>query len=179
MGQIRAQPVKDRHEIVHDNLYPVFCKIADGDIIILDVLVAAGQAHLNILMDIYALDHLALQARFMHLVNVSFDLLFCPHFACRLVIQEPHQAGHARNLPDLAQLHGITVLPKPAECHFHCVFLLILYNQSLPPKAISFIDIRLISPRPESSRRFRLSGTEQTLPESARQNWKSGTEPAP
>jgi len=51
-GQIGAQPVKDRHKIVDNDLHSVFGQIADGGLVALDVGIPAGQPHLDVLVDV-------------------------------------------------------------------------------------------------------------------------------
>ena len=102
MRQVRAQPVKDRHEVVDDDFHAVFCQIADRDIVILDVFVAGGKSHLDVFVYVDALDDLAFQSRFVYFVDIRLDFFFGPDFSGRFVVEKSHQAGHAGDLSDLA-----------------------------------------------------------------------------
>ena len=123
-GQVGAQPVKDGHEVVDNDLDAVFCQIADGNAIVFDVLVAGGQAHFNVLVDVDRFNDLAFQTRGMDLVDIGADFLLRPDLSGSLVVQEAHQAGHAGNLLNLAQGHAVTVGTVPTERHFHVSILL-------------------------------------------------------
>ena len=128
--QVRAEPVKHRHKIVHDHLNAILGQVADGGDIVGNILIPGGKPHLNVLMDIHALDDFALQPCLMNLVHILFNLFLRPHLACRFVIKNPHKAAHAGNLPDLLQCDGITVGPIPAECHFHMLLSPFFLNLS-------------------------------------------------
>ena len=100
-GEVGAQPVEHRHEVVDDDLHAVLGEVADGLAVVLDVLVARGQTELDVLMDVDALDDLALKARGVHLVHVRLDFVLLPDLTSGLVIQHAHQTGAVRNLLDL------------------------------------------------------------------------------
>ena len=117
--QIGAQPVQHRHEVVDDDLHAVLRQIADGLAVILDVLVARGQAELDILMHVDALDDLALEPRGMHLVDIRLDLVFLPNLARGLVVKHAHQAGAAGDLLDLLERDFVALTAIPAKRHFH------------------------------------------------------------
>lgn len=100
--QVRSEPVKYRHEVVDDDFYAVFCQVADGDVVVLDVFVAGRKPHLDVFVYVDALDDLAFQSGFVDLVDKCLDLFLGPYLACRLIIEEAHQSGHTGDLLDLA-----------------------------------------------------------------------------
>jgi len=62
LGQISAGPVKNRHKVVADHLYTRLAQPPHRLPVVVDIRVPSGQAQLDVLMDIDALNDLHLQA---------------------------------------------------------------------------------------------------------------------
>ena len=118
-GQIGAQPVKHRHEVVDDDLHAHLGQVADRLAVLGDILVPGRQPHFDVLVDVDGLDDLALQTGLVDVVHIGLALLVGPHLAGGLLVQHAHEAAHAGDLLDLLQGDGVTALAVPAECHFH------------------------------------------------------------
>ena len=116
--QVGAQPVKDGHEVVDDDLHAVLRQRADGRDVVGNIFVARGQTHLDVLVDIDGLDHFQLQSSGVDFLHQRLDLLFRPVDTGGL-IQQTHQTGHARNLLHILQRNRVGLAAIPAECHFH------------------------------------------------------------
>ena len=63
-------------------------------LVVLDVLVAGGQADLDVIVDIYRLDHVHVEAVSVDLISYLLDLVDLPDLAGHLVVQRPDDAGH-------------------------------------------------------------------------------------
>ncbi len=130
--QVGACPVENGHEIVGDDLDACRGKVAQGDIIVFDILVAGGTADLDIVMDVDRLDNIDIEARGFDNSLFLCDFFGFPDFAGLLMVQRPDDAGHAGNLPDLVEGNRIVPFSVPAECHLHSNFLLLM---RYPPPA--------------------------------------------
>ena len=119
MEQIGAGPVEDRHEVVADDLDTELGQVADALLVVLDVLVAGGQTDLDVIVDIDGLDHIHIEAVSVDLIGDLLDLVNFPDLAGHLVVQCPDDAGHTRDLLDVAQADGVITLAIPAPTHFH------------------------------------------------------------
>jgi hypothetical protein len=117
--QIGTGPVEHRHEVVADDLDTELGQIADALLVVLDVLVAGGQADLDVIVDVDRLDHVHVKAVGVDLIGYLLDLVDFPDLAGHLVVQRPDDAGHAGDLLDVAQADGIVALAIPAPTHFH------------------------------------------------------------
>ena len=117
--QVGTGPVKDGHEVVADDLDTELGQVADALLVVLDVLVAGGQADLDVIVDIDRLDHVHVEAVSVDLIGYLLDLVDLPDLAGHLVVQRPDDAGHAGDLLDVAQADGIVALAIPAPTHFH------------------------------------------------------------
>ena len=100
-GQVRAQPVKYGHKVIDDHLNAVFGQIADGNAVILDIPIPGRQTHFDVLVDVDAFNDLALQARLVNMIDIGLNLLLCPDFTCRLIVQQSHKAGAAGDLANI------------------------------------------------------------------------------
>lgn len=119
VSELSAQPVKDRHEVVHNYLDAEFREVFQRGAVVLDVFVTAGQPELDVLVDVHRFDDLAFEPGFVNLVNKNLNFVLFPVLPGRLVGQGAHNSGHARNLLDVLQRNGVVTFPVPAECHFH------------------------------------------------------------
>ena len=70
-------------------------------------------------MDVDRLDNVHVEAVSVDLVCDLLDLVDLPDLAGHLVVQRPDDAGHARDLLDVAEGDGIVALTIPAPTHFH------------------------------------------------------------
>ena len=111
--------LSEGHEVVADDLDTELGQIADALLVVLDVLVAGGQADLDVIVDVDRLDHVHVEAVSVDLIGYLLDLVDLPDLAGHLVVQRPDDAGHAGDLLDVAQADGIVALAIPAPTHFH------------------------------------------------------------
>ena len=77
-----------------------------------------NEAGLDILVDVDRFDDLDFQPGVVDLLLQGGELLLRPVHAGGLV-QQAHEAGHARYLFHVFQRDGIDLAAVPAECHFH------------------------------------------------------------
>ena len=119
MEQVGACPVKDGHEVVGDDLNAELCQITQGCLVVFDVLVAARQTDLDVVVHVYALYNVHVEACALDLAAGLLDLLDLPYLTGLLAVQRPYKAGHARDLLDLLRRDAVVALAIPAECHFH------------------------------------------------------------
>ena len=119
MEQIRPRPVEHRHEVIADHLHPEPGQIPYGLDIIGDIPVPAGQADLDVVMDIHRLHHVHVEPIGLQRFLYPRNLLHFPDLAGHFVMQRPHDAGHARNLLDVAQLDVVIAFAVPAKTHLH------------------------------------------------------------
>ena len=117
--QVGAGPVEDGHEVVADDLDTKLGQVADALLVVLDVLIAGGQADLDVVVDVDRLDNVHVEAVSVDLVCDLLDLVDLPDLAGHLVVQCPDDAGHAGDLLDVAQGDGVVALAIPAPTHFH------------------------------------------------------------
>ena len=118
-GQVGAGPVEDGHEVVADDLDTELGQVADALLVVLDVLIAGGQADLDVVVDVDRLDNVHVEAVSVDLVCDLLDLVDLPDLAGHLVVQRPDDAGHAGDLLDVAEGDGVVALAIPAPTHFH------------------------------------------------------------
>ena len=85
--QVGAGPVKDGHEVVADDLDTELGQVADALLVVLDVLVAGGQADLDVIVDIDRLDHVHVEAVGVDLIGDLLDLVDLPDLTGHLVVQ--------------------------------------------------------------------------------------------
>ena len=114
MVELRARPVKDRHEVVADAADARLCQAADVLTVVLDVPLARGLAELDDLVHGHALDHLEEKARVLHLLFQRRNALAAPHLARRHVVHRGDDRLHARNLPDILERH-LVVAAVPSK----------------------------------------------------------------
>ena len=117
--QVGTGPVKDGHEVVADDLDTELGQVADALLVVLDVLVAGGQADLDVIVDIDRLDHVHVEAVGVDLIGDLLDLVDLPDLTGHLVVQCPDDAGHAGNLLDVVEGDGIVAFTVPTPTHFH------------------------------------------------------------
>ena len=117
--KVGAHPVKHRHEVVANDLHPVFAQIAQTFLIVLNVLLALRRAELDRLVHVDALDDINIEAVLRRLRLDRSDARLRPHLARRKIVQRPDDAGHARNLADLFEGDGVITFAIPAESGFH------------------------------------------------------------
>ena len=121
MEQIRTGPVENRHEVVADDLDAKLGQIADALLIVLDVLVAGGQADLDVIVNIDRLNHVHIKAVGVDLIGYLLDLVHFPNLTGHFVVQRPDDAGHTGDLLDVAQADGIVENP-PVLYFLLCIF---------------------------------------------------------
>ena len=119
LGQIGARPVKDRHEVVAHHVDVLFAQRGQGLDVVVDVHVAAGQARLDVVVYVDALDAADVQAARRHLVLERPDRLARPGLAGLGGVQGGDHARHPGNLANLLQRHAVIAGAVPAQCHFH------------------------------------------------------------
>ena len=117
--QVGAGPVEDGHEVVADDLDTELGQVADALLVVLDVLIAGGQADLDVVVDVDRLDNVHVEAVSVDLVCDLLDLVDLPDLAGHLAVQRPDDAGHAGDLLDVAEGDGVVALAIPAPTHFH------------------------------------------------------------
>ena len=103
MVQLGAGPVEHRHKVVADALHISLCQPADILAVILDVLIPAGLAQLDVLVNGNTFNHLKLQAGGFCQSLQTGNALPAPHLAHRHVVHSGDNGFHAGNLPDLLQ----------------------------------------------------------------------------
>ena len=118
-GQVRAQPVEYRHEVINDHLHAVPGQHADRGDVVGYVLIPPSQAGLDVLMNVHRLDDFNFKSGFVDFLFERSKLILRPVHAGRL-FQQAHQAGHTGNLFDVLQRNRVRLASIPAECHFHC-----------------------------------------------------------
>ena len=116
-------PVEHGHEVVADDLHAKLCEVADGLLVVLDVAVAAGQADLDVVVDVDRLDDLHREAVRVRLVHERLDAVCGPDLPHRNVHDAAHDALDARDLADLVERHLVLPGTVPAKRHFHVRFL--------------------------------------------------------
>ena len=119
MEQVSAGPVKDRHEVIADNLNAKLGQVADALLVVFDILVAGRQADLDIVMDVHRFNNVAVEAVSVDLIHDFLDLVLFPNLTGHFVVQSPNDAGNAGNLLDVAEGDGVVVLTIPAPTHLH------------------------------------------------------------
>ena len=117
--QVSAGPVKDRHEVIADNLNAKLGQVADALLVVFDILVAGRQADLDIVMDVHRFNNVAVEAVSVDLIHDFLDLVLFPNLTGHFVVQSPNDAGNAGNLLDVAEGDGVVVLTIPAPTHLH------------------------------------------------------------
>ena len=121
MEEIRAGPVENGHEIIGHYLDAEFCQIAQGGLVVFDIVIPGGEADLDIIVDIDAFHHVHIEACPLDLAAHFLDFLHFPDFAGLFLVQGPNQPRDSGNLPDLLRRDGVVSLAVPAECHLHTV----------------------------------------------------------
>ena len=114
MVELRARPVKDRHEVVADAADARLGQPADVLAVILDVPLARRLAELDVLVHRHALDHLEQKARVLDLLFQRRNALAAPHLADGHVVHGGDDRLHARDLPDVFK-RNLIVAAVPAE----------------------------------------------------------------
>ena len=117
--QVSAGPVKDRHEVIADNLNAKLGQVADALLVVFDILVAGRQADLDIVMDVHRFNNVAVEAVSVDLIHDFLDLVLFPNLTGHFVVQSPNNAGNAGDLLDVAEGDGVVVLTIPAPTHLH------------------------------------------------------------
>src|SRR5699024_12655603 len=117
--QVGAGPVKDGHEVVADDLHAEFGQVADGLDVVGDVLVAGGQADLDVVVDVDRLDHVHVEAVRLELLLDLGDLIDLPDLAGHLAVQGPDDAGDAGDLLDGGPREFVVGLDLAGSAHFH------------------------------------------------------------
>ena len=125
--QIGAGPVEDGHEVVADDLDAELGQVADALLVVLDILVAGGQADLDVVVDVDGLDDGGAEAGRVDLVDDLLDLVLLPDLAGHLAVQRPDDLLDTGNLLDVAQGDGVIALTIPAPTHFHRHMVLLLF----------------------------------------------------
>src|SRR5699024_10116761 len=134
--QVGAGPVEDGHEVVADDLHAELGQVADGLDVVGDVLVAGGQADLDVVVDVDRLDHVHIEAVRLELLLDLGDLIDLPDLAGHLAVQGPDDAGDAGDLLDVGQRDLVVALAIPAETHLHWHSLSLLCAEfAQPPRA--------------------------------------------
>ena len=117
--QVAARPVKDRHEVVADDLYAERCEITDRLNIVFDILLAGGKSDLDIIMHVYGFHDVRVEARRLDPVDNLRNLLRLPYLARHLIVQRPDDCADPRNLPDVLQGDPVIPFAVPAKSHLH------------------------------------------------------------
>ena len=74
MEQVGTGPVKDGHKVVADDLDAELGQVADALLVVLDVLVAGGQADLDVVVDVDRLNNVHIEAVSVDLIGEFLDL---------------------------------------------------------------------------------------------------------
>ena len=119
MEQVRARPVKDRHEVIAYHLHAEFGEVTHRGLVVFDKPVPSGQADLNIVMDVHGFDHVHVEARAFDLLADLLYLLNGPYLSGQLIVKRPDDAGHTGDLLDIGKGDGVVALTVPAPCHLH------------------------------------------------------------
>ena len=125
--QVGAGPVKDGHEVVADGLDTELGQVADALLVVLDILVAGGQADLDVIVDIDGLNDGGAEASRVDLVYDLLDLGLLPDLAGHFTVQGPDDLLNTGNLLNVAQGDGVIALTIPAPTHFHRHVVLLLF----------------------------------------------------
>jgi len=100
-GQIRPGPVKDRHKIVTNQVYPRFAQILQGCTIIVDVMVPFRRAYLDGIMYINAFNSRDNKPAILHGFFKITDFFLFPDFARVFPVQGSYNPANTGNLPDI------------------------------------------------------------------------------
>ena len=119
MEQVGARPVKDRHKVVGYDLNSELCQIPQGNLVVLDILIAGRQTNFDIIVYIDALNNIHIEACVLNLLACLFDLLDRPDLARLLIMKCPNQSGYTRDLFNLLRRNAVISCAVPAECHLH------------------------------------------------------------
>ena len=116
--QLAAQPVKHRHEVIADALDARLCQPPHILTVVFDHAGGFLCAELDVLRHRHALHHL--KGEFVRRSGAFHlcDALLAPYLSRRHIVYRRNDTGHAGDLRDLLQGHGI-VLAVPAKCQLH------------------------------------------------------------
>ena len=119
MEQVGAGPVEDGHEVVADDLDTELGQVADALLVVLDVLIAGGQADLDVVVDVDRLDNVHVEAVSVDLVCDLLDLVDLPDLAgASCLCSAQTMLVTPGDLLDVAEGDGVVALAIPAPTHF-------------------------------------------------------------
>ena len=118
-GQLGSGPVEYGHEVVADQMDVCLSQILQGGDVVVDILVAVEKTGLDGVVDVDAFDAGKAQSGVLDLFFQGKDIGKLPHVPGRGVVQGGDHAGHAGDLTDLLQGHGVEAASVPSQCHLH------------------------------------------------------------
>ena len=119
MEQVGAGPIENGHKVIGNNLYAALRQIAQGDLVIFDILITGRQADLDIVVYVNRFDDVDIEACVLNDLLFMHDLVDRPDFTGLLMVQSPYDAGNAGDLLDVGQGNAVVAFAVPAECHLH------------------------------------------------------------
>ena len=119
MEEVTSCPVEDGHEVVADNLYSKLGEVSDGFLVVFDVLVTGGETDLDVVVNVYRLNNVTVEAVSVELVHYDLDLILMPHLAGHLAVKRPNDTVNTGDLLNVRKLDTVVTLAVPTECHLH------------------------------------------------------------
>ena len=155
LGQIGARPVEHGHEVVAHHVDALFAQRGQGFDIIFDVHIAGGQAGLDVVVHVDALNAADLQAGRLDLLVEGVNGFARPGLAGLGGVEGGDDALHAGDLTNLLQSDAVMAGAVPAERHFHkkvasCV-IRVKYDRA------NFAYLSIYQPAPKRNRKTQFS----------------------
>ena len=117
--QIGTRPIKNRHEIVANDLYTEFAQVADALLVVFNQRIAGRFADLDVIVNVDGFHHVAVESVGVKLLHHLSNFRFLPDLTGHFMMQCPDDAGHAGNLFDVGQLDFIVSFAVPTKTHLH------------------------------------------------------------
>ena len=115
--EVGSHPVEHRHEVVGDDMDAAFGEVAEGYLVILDILKVSAAPALDVLVNGKALDHAPGETGILDHLLAFHDLIDRPYLSIGDVVEGADDAGGS-GLKDVGQLYGV-FRPVPSEGLFH------------------------------------------------------------
>ena len=129
MEQVRASPVKHRHEVIAHAVYALLAQVCQRFLVYLYLLIAVRAAIFYRLSDGQRLYNRPSHTVTLDVFLQVAYLLASPHLAQRHIMQGRHNALNTNLLEHTKRY--LIVLTEPAPCSFHIFELLIMHYELL------------------------------------------------
>ena len=106
VGQVGACPVEDGHEVIGHDVHAALAEVQEALLVVVDVALEVARLRLNVLVNRHALHGCPTHSGILYHLLALENLLFCPDFAVRDVMQRGDDASGTR-LPDVLQAYRV------------------------------------------------------------------------